>query len=342
MTWTRKFVYTLLVLVVPAAAVRAQGVEENTVEAASEVLREIMAIPANSIPESLLTEAYGVAIIPGMVKGAFLVGVRHGKGVVVARNASGAWSIPVFIMVTGGSVGWQAGLESTDVIAVFHSRHGVDGVLRGKLTLGADATVAAGPVGRQASMATDAMLKAEIFSYSRSRGLFAGLAIDGAAMLINHRANAAYYAQRPGQPKDAVPASAIKLVEQIAAYAGPKTKVAVNVKDAPMITLLPPGDDVETLRARLAESWLRLDKIVDSQWKEFLRLPGEFFAEGKTPSKEAFDRCLSRYAAVANDARYRDLSARVEFQETNALLLRYRHALEGGESSTLKLPPPPK
>jgi SH3 domain-containing YSC84-like protein 1 len=340
MTWNKNLICALLVLVVPAEAVRAQGVEENTVEAASEVLREIMAIPASAIPESLLAEAQGVAIIPGMVKGAFVVGLRHGKGVMVARDASGAWRAPVFITVTGGSIGWQAGLESTDVVAVFRNRRGVDWLMRGKLTLGADAAVAAGPVGRQASAATDAMLKAEIFSYSRSRGLFAGLAIDGAAMLINHRANAAYYAPRPGQPPGAVPVSAIKLVEQIAAYAGPKTKVVVNLKDAPMS--LSQADDVDALRAQLAESSLRLDRLLDPQWREFLTLPGEFFAEGKTPRKDIFDKYLSRFSAVSSDARYRELSARTQFQETQALLVRYRNALDVGMSGTLKLPPPPK
>jgi len=340
MTWTKKCVCALLVVVVPAVAVRAQGVEENTVEAASEVLREIMAIPANSIPESLLAEAQGVAIIPGMVKGAFVVGLRHGKGVLVARDASGAWRAPVFITVTGASFGWQAGVESTDVVAVFRNRRGVEGLMRGKLTLGADAAVAAGPVGRQASAATDAMLKAEIFSYSRSRGLFAGVAIDGAAMLINHRADAAYYAPKPGQPKDTVPVSAIKLVEQIAAYAGPKNNVAFNLKDAPMI--LPQADNVETLSAQLAESSLRLDRILDPQWKDFLKLPAEFFAEGKSPTRDVFDNFLSRYSTVAKDARYHDLSVRVEFQETYALLLRFRNALEDNKSATLKLPPPPK
>ncbi len=331
----------VLVVSAFAGAARGQGVEENTVEAASDVLREIMAIPNNSIPESLLAEAHGVAIIPGMVKGAFIVGVRRGKGVIVARDASGAWRAPVFITVTGGSVGWQAGLESTDVIAVFRNRRGVEGLMRGKLTLGADATVAAGPVGRQASVATDAILKAEIVSYSRTRGLFAGIAIDGAAMLINHRANAAYYAPRPGQPKDAVPAAAVKLVEQIAFYAGPKAKVIVNLRDTPMIASLPQSDDLETLRAQLAESALRLDKVLDSRWKGFLMLPREFYAEGKTPPKEAFDQCLSRYSVVTNDARYQELSARAEFRETHALLLRYRNALDGAKLNTLNLPPPP-
>jgi lipid-binding SYLF domain-containing protein len=339
MIWTKKLAHALVALALAAQASRAQSVEENTVEAASEVLREIMAIPANCIPESMLAEAQAVAIIPGMVKGAFVVGVRHGKGVLVTRDASGAWRAPVFISVTGGSIGWQAGVESTDVVAIFRNRRGVDWLMRGKLTLGADVAVAAGPVGRQASAATDAMLKAEIYSYSRSRGLFAGLALDGAAMLVNHRADAAYYAPRPGLPKDAVPASAIKLVEQIAAYAGPSHRAAVNVKETPLF--LPQADDVEALRAQLAESSLRLHRILDPQWKEFLALPGEFYAEGKTPTKEAFDRCLARYGAISKDARYHELSARVEYQETFSLLQRYHSAVEG-RASTLKLPPPPQ
>jgi len=341
MTWTKKLGGVLLVLVVNAATARAQGVEENTVEAAGEVLREVMAIPARSIPESLLAEAQAVAIIPDMIKGGFVVGVRHGKGVVVTRDASGAWRAPVFISVTGGSIGWQAGLQATDVVVVFRNRRGVDGLLRGKFTLGADAAVAAGPLGREASVATDGQLKAEILSYSRSRGLFAGLAIDGAVMLINHRANALYYAPRPGQPTGAVPASAIKLVEQVAAYAGPKHRVAVNLREGPMTTILPQADDVEAARVQLADSSQRLHKILDSQWKEFLALPGEVYVEGAVPPKDTVDKCLSRYSVVTNDARYRDLSARPEFQETHTLLLRYRHALEG-ITGTLKLPPPPR
>jgi SH3 domain-containing YSC84-like protein 1 len=339
MSWTKKLICPLLVFAMPSGAIRAQSVEESTVEAASEVLREIMAIPAKAIPASLLADAQGVAIIPGMVKGGFVVGVRHGKGVIVARNPSGEWIAPVFITVNGGSVGLQAGLQATDVIAVFRTRQGTDKLMRGKFTIGADLAVAAGPVGREASAATDAWLKAEILSYSRSRGLFAGVAIDGAVMQVDHRATALYYAPTAGQARGPVPASGIKLVEQIAAYADAKKRVAVNVKDMPSIP--PPPDDVEALRAQLADSSLRLHKILDPQWREYLALPGEVYAEGKTPAKDAFAKCLDRYSAVTNDARYQALSAHAEFRETHALLLRYRSAMEGSKSGALKLPPPP-
>ena len=338
MTWIKKLVFALLFLAVPTAAIRAQGSEENTVEAAIEVLREIVAIPAKGIPASLLADAQAVAIIPDMVKGSFIVGVRHGKGVILTRNATGDWGSPVFITVTGGSVGFQAGLQATDVVAVFRNRQGVDRLMRGKFTIGADAAVAAGPVGREASAATDAQLKAEILSYSRSRGLFAGVAIDGAVLQIDHRATAVYYAPKLGQPKGAVPASAIKLVEQIAFYADPKIK-AVVIKDVPMIAS--PPDDVEAVRAHLADSSLRLHQVLDRQWKEFLALPAEVYAEGKTPARDTFAKCLDHYSIVTNDARYQGLSSRPEFRETHALLLRYRSALEGSKSGTLKLPPPP-
>ncbi len=148
MTWTKKLAFAWFVLAVPSGAMRAQSVEENTVEAASEVLREIMAIPAKAIPAALLADAHGVVIIPGMVKGSFIIGARHGKGVIVARQASGDWLAPVFITVSGGSVGLQAGLQATDVVAVFRNRERVDRLMRRKFTIGADAAVAAGPIGR--------------------------------------------------------------------------------------------------------------------------------------------------------------------------------------------------
>jgi len=342
MAWIKKLVCAVFVLAAPAGAVRAQSVEETTVELAGDVLREIMAIPGKGLPESLLAEAQGVAIIPDLVKGGLIVGVRHGKGVVVTRDASGAWSAPVFITITGGSVGWQAGVQATDVVLVFRNRRGVEALMRSKFTIGADAAVAAGPIGRQASAATDAQLKAEILSYSRSRGLFAGVAIDGAAVQVNHRANVAYYTPKPGQPKEALPPSALKLVEQIATYAGPKNKALVNVREVPMIAPPPQADDVETVSIQLAESSLRLHKILDAEWKQYLALPAEVYAEGKLPSKDAFANCLSRFTGVNNDPRYQNLAGRAEFQDTYALLVRYRNALEGGKSGTLKLPPPPR
>lgn len=167
--------------------------EAKQVAESAKVLREIMKIPEKGIPPVLLQQAKAIAIIPGVIKGAFIVGGRHGTGVLLVRGEDGRWSDPLFVSITGGSVGWQVGGSSTDLILVFKQLKDVEGLLKGKFTLGADAAVAAGPVGRKASAATDVMLKSGILSYSRSRGLFAGVSLDGAALLVEEDSNAAYY-----------------------------------------------------------------------------------------------------------------------------------------------------
>lgn len=189
--------FALLLLapgVLPAQAQDGKERDENSrVERAVEVLDEIMRMPEHSIPRRMLGDAHAVAVIPGVVKASLVLGGRHGKGVISVRSLDGTWSTPSFIRLTGGSVGFQAGLQATDVVLVFRSARGVDSIVNGKFTLGADAAVAAGPVGRSAQASTDGQLKAEIYSYSRSRGLFAGVALDGAVLSIDHRANARAY-----------------------------------------------------------------------------------------------------------------------------------------------------
>ena len=169
--------------------------ESETLETACEVLDAFVAIPLKGIPPALLRDAQGIAIIPNVIKAGFVLGGRHGHGVVLARDPAGIWSKPVFVTITGGGVGWQVGIQSTDVILVFKTRNSVDKMLKGqgKMTLGADVAVAAGPLGRQAEAGTDGGLNAEIFSYSRSRGLFLGLSLEGAALLADTGATDAYY-----------------------------------------------------------------------------------------------------------------------------------------------------
>jgi lipid-binding SYLF domain-containing protein len=170
------------------------GEEENKrAENAVRVLKEIMMAPDKSIPKDLLENAHAIAVIPDVIKAGLVVGGRHGKGLVSLKSADGTWSNPAFLSLTGGSVGFQAGVSSTDVILVFRTRRGVDSIVHGKFTLGADASAAAGPVGRSAQASTDAQLKAEIYSYSRARGLFAGAALDGTALRIDNDANQAVY-----------------------------------------------------------------------------------------------------------------------------------------------------
>ena len=181
---------TCLALALPT---QAASREERRIADATDVIDQLLHIPEQSIPPSLLGRAYGIAVIPDVIKAGFIVGARHGKGVLVVRQADQTWSNPIFIKITGGSVGWQAGAQSTDIILVFKNRRGVEGITDGKLTLGADASVAAGPVGRHTEVATDLKLDAEVYSYSRSRGLFAGIALSGAGITIDKKANAAFY-----------------------------------------------------------------------------------------------------------------------------------------------------
>ncbi len=164
----------------------------ETATDAVEVLAALADIPEEGIPPRLFRDAAGVAVIPGLVKAGFVVGGRHGTGLMSVRR-DGAWTLPTFISVTGGSIGFQAGVQSADLVLVFKTRRSVEGIMDGKFTLGGDASVAAGPVGRTASASTDGHLKAEIYAYSRARGLFAGIALDGTAIQIDHKDNAAAY-----------------------------------------------------------------------------------------------------------------------------------------------------
>jgi lipid-binding SYLF domain-containing protein len=150
-------------------------------------------MPDQQIPDWLLQRAQGIAIIPDVIKVGLGIGGRGGRGVLLVRTPDGGWSNPSFVTLAGGSFGWQAGVQASDIVLVFTTRKGVEGITGGKFTLGADASVAVGPVGRQVSGATDVTLDAEVYSYSRAEGLFGGIAIDGTVISIDHRANAAFY-----------------------------------------------------------------------------------------------------------------------------------------------------
>jgi lipid-binding SYLF domain-containing protein len=171
--------------------------EDVRLQKATQILQEVQAMPDQRVPDTLLAHAYGIAVIPDVTQIALVVGGRHGNGVLTVRDTlSSPWSNPVFISLTGGSAGLQVGLEASDIILVFTTKDGVDGIALGKLTLGADASVAAGPVGRQGTAATDVSL-AEIYSYARTRGLFGGIALNGTAITIDKSANSAFYG-KPG------------------------------------------------------------------------------------------------------------------------------------------------
>jgi len=171
------------------------------VEEAIRVLDEMMKESDKSIPQGLLRECAGIAIIPNVIRAGLIIGGRHGKGVLLVRTGDGGWTDPAFIDIKGGSIGWQAGVQSADVVLVFRTPRSVENFNEGKFTLGADAGIAAGPVGRQAEASTDSELKAEILSYSRSRGLFIGLTLQGSSIQEDRKANESFYG-REIDPKD--------------------------------------------------------------------------------------------------------------------------------------------
>ncbi len=212
-------------LLLPTALLSAQATEIGKIADAKLAFEDVTAIPEKTIPEYLLKDAAGIAIIPDVVKVGFIVGGEFGKGVLLLKSQDGGWSNPIFITLSGGSIGWQLGAQSADFILVFKTKRSVDGVLSGKFTLGVDVAAAAGPLGRRASASTDMELKAEIYSYSRSRGFFAGLSLDGAVLKIDDQANAAFYGVDYISPRDIqtrtglkVPAEATELRQTVKEY----------------------------------------------------------------------------------------------------------------------------
>jgi lipid-binding SYLF domain-containing protein len=191
----KKLLVTLFAALVAtqAAPALASAREEARLIEASGVLEELFAQRDTAIPEKLMARAYGVAVIPNVVKVAAVVGGRRGSGAMVVRDANGKFSDPIMVSLTGGNVGWQIGVQSTDIVLVFTTAKGIEGIADGKLTLGADASVAAGPVGRAASASTDQNFTAEVYSYSRNRGLFAGIALDGSILAIDSKSNKGLY-----------------------------------------------------------------------------------------------------------------------------------------------------
>ena len=157
---------------------------DERLTSAQNVLQEVMATPDKGIPQGILAGAACVVVVPSYKKGAFVIGAQYGQGVATCRTPNG-WSAPVFVQLTGGSFGWQIGGQSTDLVLVAMNQHGLQDTLKSKFKLGADAAASAGPVGRNAQASTDASMRAEFLTYSRSHGLFAGLDLDGTVLSQN-------------------------------------------------------------------------------------------------------------------------------------------------------------
>ncbi len=273
----------------------------------------------------------------------------------MVRDNEGQWSLPQFVTLTGGSVGWQAGVEASDVVLVFTTQKGVQNLLHGQFTIGADIAAAAGPIGRNAAAATDGQLKAEILSYSRSRGLFLGVSLDGSAIEIDEAAHDAFYGSPSSQIPRQVPQPALQLRQDLMSLA-PTPLVAAPVAAAAIAAPLPDSAApaiaapahgpnparLLALRAALDKNSRALMAIVPSQWQQYLALPKPVYDVSQQPELPPLTTALSHYDAIAKSADYKQLAARPEFQSTHETLRAFVDELSLGANTTLALPPPPQ
>ncbi|HNT01231.1 MAG TPA: lipid-binding SYLF domain-containing protein [Candidatus Saccharicenans sp.] len=173
---------------------------EDKIEKSLEVIKELAEMKDEGIPISLLKKAQGLAILPGVIKAAWALGGQYGSGIAIIKKEDGSWSNPLFIKLAGGSFGLQLGVQKADLVLVFKNRRGVEEIAGNKITLGADLSVSAGPIGRSAEASTDLEMEAEIYSYSKSKGLFAGLSLKGGSLQFDKKANRNFYdSDLPGQ-----------------------------------------------------------------------------------------------------------------------------------------------
>jgi lipid-binding SYLF domain-containing protein len=218
----------LALLLATGSLLYAAGDAAKRLDDSAAMLTEIMSAPDKGIPQDLLAKAHCVVLVPGLKKGAFIVGAKYGKGFMLCRKATGVgWSAPAAVRVEGGSVGFQIGGSETDVVMLVNSEPGAKKLLQDRFTLGADASVAAGPVGRTSSAETDAQLRAEILTWSRSRGAFAGISLQGATLRPDEDWNTELYG-KPITDKEIVmgdtpaPAAAAKLLALLDKYSSRK------------------------------------------------------------------------------------------------------------------------
>ena len=228
-----KRIFSLIVVIALAGLpAYAQKDENNRIENAGKVMVEILNVP-DDIPQDLLAKAACVIVLPSVMKAAFVVGGSYGRGVLTCRSGpdfNGRWSAPAMMALEGGSVGFQIGGQATDFVMLVMNRRGAESILSSKVKLGADAAVAAGPKGRDAAAATDVTLRAEVLSYSRSRGLFAGISLEGSTLRPDNDGNERLYGKGT-TAKDIVINSAIhapvsaKLLLSTLDKKSPKNKV---------------------------------------------------------------------------------------------------------------------
>jgi lipid-binding SYLF domain-containing protein len=326
---------------------------------ATNVLSQSVAMPSG-LPQSMLPSAQGIVIVPNMVRGAFVIGAQFGRGVLLTRGPGGAWQPPRMITITGGSLGYQIGVQSTDLILIFRTPQSVANLLRGTLKVGVDASAAAGPVGRQASAATDLPMQAEILSYSRARGAFLGVSIDGSVVSMDTATDAMFY-----QPPGTIPPSATQLVQLVSSLSGsgpptvaPPTQQTVAVVPNGPTTAPPAGpptgpptqppviavphavSKTETARQQLDATSRQLAAGLDDNWRKFLALPPEIYIPNHAPSMESIEQAIARYEQVSEDPKFNSLTTQPAFQATLKGLWQLGEALQGSQQK-MRLPPPP-
>lgn len=221
-----KKIITLLAAGLASVSLYAANDAVKRLDTAAIVLDEIMAAPDKGIPQDLFNKAVCVIIVPGLKKGAFILGGKYGKGFIECRKTEGGeWSAPAAVRVEGGSVGFQAGGSETDVVLLLINRRGIDKLLSSKFTVGADAAAAAGPVGRESNASTDAKMQAEILSWSRARGVFVGISLEGATLRPDDDSNKDLYGKSITNREIVTgnvrpPAAAAKLIGELKKYSG--------------------------------------------------------------------------------------------------------------------------
>src|SRR5712675_191180 len=225
MRWTKLTLTLTLALSLTAASDKDKQRNTERLTDADELFTEVMGTPDKAIPQDLLEKAHCIVVVPGLKKAAFGIGGKYGRGFAMCRNAGGepGWGPPAAIRIEGGGVGLQIGISSTDVVLLVMNERGMKKLTSSKFTVGADATAAAGPVGRNATAQTDAFMSAEILSWSRSKGLFAGVSLDGATLRTDLDENEIMYGQRWNTKQilgsgAKPPAAASKLISELNKY----------------------------------------------------------------------------------------------------------------------------
>ncbi len=222
------FVPLIALIALSSAAFAQSNTEDARLKLAADVIKEVMSIKDKAIPQELLEKAQCAVIVPGLKKGAFIVGAKFGRGYFTCRQNDGVgWKSPAAIRIEGGSVGFQIGGAEMDVILLVMNKRGAERLLSSKFTMGGEASVAAGPVGRDSSAQTDGKLTAEILSYSRQRGVFAGISLQGATLREDMDSNKALYGQRLTskevfEKNPAAPAAARELLQELNRYSSRK------------------------------------------------------------------------------------------------------------------------